>query len=140
MLFQLGTVAFEIAPFNPQETSRETEAGIVSKPVLGRRPPLEFVGDGPESISISAVLFPETLGGLEVLDRLDAMRAAGAPQYFMRGDGRPMGWFMIEKVSEKSTFLDHRGIGRQVSVEISLRRSDAPQASDFFSSIMGLLS
>jgi hypothetical protein len=47
-------VRLEIAPVNTQEINRVTEASYVEKPVIGRRPPLEFTGDGPEEITVLA--------------------------------------------------------------------------------------
>jgi len=139
MLCQLGSVMFEVWPVNITDTGRNNEAGLVDKPVLGRRPPVEFVGDGPETVTLSIKLFPEKLGGLSSLASLAAMRQSGQPQYMMRGDGVPMGWMAIERVSERSTHLNAQGVGRVIEVELSLRRTDAPNASDFFSSIVGLL-
>lgn len=139
MLYALGPVLFEVWPVNVYEVTRATEAGFVEKPVLGRRPPLEFVGDGRESISLAVKLFPEKLGGLSSLDQLDAMRQSGQPQYLMRGDGVPLGWFLLDKVSEKSTFLGPAGIGRVIDVDLGLSRADAPSASDYFAVIAGVL-
>ncbi|NKC02415.1 hypothetical protein HED55_00440 [Ochrobactrum haematophilum] len=78
MLFLLGALSFEIWPLNPIGTDSENGGDYVEKPVMGRRPPLEFVGEATESFSFSAVLFPEKLGGLEKLDQLHAIRKKAA--------------------------------------------------------------
>lgn len=139
MLMVLGSVQMEVWPFNPTETGRESGGDYVEKPVMGRRPPLEFVGEAGETLTVSARLFPKKLGGLGSLDQLSAMRKSGQPQYFMRGDGVPFGWVVIEHVAEKSTYLDEHGVGQVVDVEITLRRADAPGASGIFTSVIGLL-
>lgn len=138
MLFILGTVAFEVWPVNVTEVSKQSEAGIVEKPVIGRRPPLEFVGDGPETVTMTVKLFPEKLGGLSAIDRLASMRLAGIPQHLMRGDGTPMGFFMVDKITEKSTYLGPNGVGRVIDIDLSLRRADAPSAGDALASIIEL--
>lgn len=139
MLMILGAVIMDVWPFNPTETGRESGGDYVEKPIMGRRPPLEFVGEASETFSITAKLFPEKLGGLGNLSALSAMRKSGVPQYFMRGDGVPLGWMVIERVSERSSYLDAKGVGRVVEVDISLKRADAPGPANMFASIAGLL-
>lgn len=139
MLMMLGSVELEVWPFNPTETGHETGGDFVEKPVMGRRPPLEWVGEAGETFSITAKLFPARLGGLGSLSKLSAMRKSGIPQYLMRGDGVPLGWMAVERVSERSSYLDAKGVGQVIEVEISLRRADAPTAGDYFSAVVGIL-
>ena len=139
MLMMLGALTLEVWPFNPVSTGCDSGGDYVEKPVMGRRPPLEFVGEASESFSISAKLFPAKLGGLSSLNRLHALRKSGVPQYLMRGDGVPQGWYVVTTVNEKSSYLDAKGVGQQIDVEISLRRADAPQAADFFACVIGML-
>lgn len=139
MLMILGPIVMDVWPFNPTETGRESGGDYVEKPVMGRRPPLEFVGEASETFSVTAKLFPEKLGGLGNLAALSAMRKSGVPQYFMRGDGVPMGWVVVERVSERSTYLDTKGVGRVIEVDISLKRADAPGPANFFASIFGII-
>lgn len=139
MLMVLGALAFEVWPFNPTGTGSESGGEYVEKPVMGRRPPLEFVGEATENFTISAKLFPAKLGGLGSLDQLHAIRKSGIPQYLMRGDGVPLGWYVVSNIGEQSSYLDAKGVGQQIEVEISLRRADAPQDADFFATVIGML-
>ena len=139
MLMVLGSLTMEVWPFNPTDTMRDSGGEYVEKPVMGRRPPLEWVGETVETFSITAKLFPAKLGGLDGLDRLNAMRQSGLPQYLMRGDGKPLGWFVIEAVHERSEYLDAKGVGQVIEVEITLKRSDAPGIGSLFSILSGLL-
>ena len=43
MLMSLGPIRFEIYPFNATDYEHGHESGFVEKPVLGARPPLEWV-------------------------------------------------------------------------------------------------
>jgi phage protein U len=138
-LMALGPVAFEIYPLNPQATDRSTEASWVEKPVVGRRPPLEFTGDGSEEMAISAKLFPAKFGGLSALAALDAMRASATPHFLVRGDGTPLGWFCVVSVKEKSTYLNAAGVGQIIDVDLNLKRADAPGASGYMAALMSLL-
>lgn len=138
MLMMIGPVKFEVTPFNATDYGHAHEASFVEKPVLGARMPLEWVGEGAETWTIRAKLFPNRFGGLGDLKVLQQARASGRPQYMMRGDGALMGWVVIESVSERSTYLDAGGVGNMIDVDISVRRCQAPSAGSFFSIFAGL--
>ena len=55
MLMMLGPVQFEVIPFNTSTYGHDHTAGFAEKPVLGTRPPLEFVGE-PERVLSNFVL------------------------------------------------------------------------------------
>lgn len=139
MLYALGPLAFEVAPFNAHEFDRASAADFAAKDLLGRRKGHEFVGDGDEKIGLRGRLFPEKLGGLDGLALLDAMRASGVPQMLIRGDGTPLGWFLIERVRETSTHLNAAGVGRRIEFDIDLLRDDPPSAADFVAALFTLL-
>jgi hypothetical protein len=140
MLMTLGPIRFEVYPFNATEYDHGHESSFVEKPVLGARPPLEWVGEGAESWSIRAIIFPHRFGGLGDLKKLYQARAAGRPLYLMRGDGAQMGWVVIERVSERSSYLDAEGIGRVIDVDIAVRRAAKPSNGSFFSVFSGMFS
>ena len=140
MLMVLGPVQFEVWPFNATDYEHGHESAFAEKPVLGTRPPLEWVGEGPETWTIKARIFPRRFGGLEDLKKLAAARASGRPQYLMRGDGAQMGWVVIERVQERSTYLDAKGVGQVIEVDISVKRSAKPSNGSFFSLLSGLFS
>lgn len=139
MLMQLGSVTFDVVHFNTHENSRSSEATFAEKSVLGRRPPLEFVGEGGETFTIKGKIFPHKFGGLDGLALLDAARRSGAAQFLMRGDGTPLGFFVVESVSEASKHLDATGVGREITYDVTIKRSDAPSALGYFNSIFALL-
>ena len=138
MLAQLGAVQFEVAPFNFHETDHDAGASFVGHEVIGRMPPLEFVGEAPESWSVRGRLFPEKFGGLGSIDAVHAMRRSGQAQYFMRGDGTPMGWVVIERVTEKSSYIGAQGVGRVIEFEVSLKKSSSPDAGGMFNALIGI--
>lgn len=140
MLMVLGPIKFEVYPFNATEYDHNHETGFAEKPVLGARPSLEWVGEGAESWSIKAKIFPHKFGGLGDLKKLYQARSAGRPLYLMRGDGAQMGWVVIERVTERSSFLDQQGIGRVIEVDIAVRRAAKPSNSNFYSVFSGVFS
>lgn len=139
MLMMLGPVQFEVVPFNTDGYGHGHEASFAEKPVLGTRPVLEFVGEGPESWTIRAKLFPEQFGGMSQLEMLYQARASGRPQYLMRGDGALMGWVVILSVNERSSYLAGNGVGKVIDVDISVKRCGSPNAGSFFSLLADVL-
>ena len=138
MLAQLGSVAFEVSPFNFHENSFEGTSRFAEHPVLGRRPTLEFVGEGPETWEISGRIFPEFSGGTDQMAAMHDMRRSGRPQPWMRGDGIYMGWVVIDSVSETATKINGHGVGRWIEFDVSLRRTDPPDAAGMFSLLVSL--
>lgn len=139
MLMALGPIAFEVAPMNVHGVDYSAETVWVEKPVAGAEPPLEFVGEGANAWTLVGRLFPHKFGGLDDLGRLHQARASGLPQYALRGDGKPLGWVVIERVTERSTYLDRQGVGQQIDFEVQLRRAHKPTDGAFFAIVSGFL-
>ena len=141
MLYMLGPIAIDVYPYNAHEVSHDAKTDFAKKSVLGRRQPNEHVGEGDEAIKLSGRLYPEKLpGGMEMHELLHSLRRTGEPQFLLRGDGAPLGWYLIESASEKSTFLNAHGVGQLIEIEINLTRDDPPDAADFmgvFSELFG---
>lgn len=138
MLCQLGAVQFEVMPFNMHEADHDAGASFASHEVVGKMPTLEFVGEAAESWNIRGRLFPERFGGMDQMNSMHAMRKSGASQFFMRGDGIPQGWVVIERVTEKSTYIGSNGVGKVIEFEISLKRASGPSADGVFSALLSL--
>lgn len=138
MLYQLGSLAIQVHPFNVDQVQRDSHTDYAPKPVLGKMPPMEYVGEGANTWRLSGKLFPKMLGGMDELDILHEMRTSGQPQFLHRGDGRPLGWVVIEKVSEREEHLAPDGIGRKITVDIDLRATSQPSRLSLFSVLAGI--
>lgn len=136
MLMQLGTVTFEVWPLNMDEYERETGFDYVAKDVMGGRRPRESMGEGDEAMELSGRLFPDHFGGLSNMEELHVLRSSGTAQILVRGDGKSLGWFTIDKIRERSTFIDKKGVGRVITFSVSLSRSDPPSADSYFRTLM----
>jgi len=139
MLYALGPLTFDVAPFNTHEVDRTSGFDFAEKQLLGRRKGRERDGDGDEKIVMNGTLFPETLGGLDGLDVLDGMRSAGTAQMLVRGDGKPLGWFLIERVRETGRHLNAQGVAKQIDFSIDLIRDDAPEPTDYLATLFTLI-
>lgn len=139
MLYQLGTVQFEVFPVNIHGVDREVGADFAAKDIVGAARPREFVGEADGPASLSGRLFPQKFGGLGGLAALEAMARSGQPQMLVRGDGEVFGWHVIEKVKSRSGFLDRRGVGRVIDFEVQLMKSPrAASAQAMLSTLMSL--
>lgn len=138
-LYTIGSLQIEVAPFNVHEVSDSGVTEYAVKPVAGAEPPLEFVGEGSNEMSMTGRLFPKSLGGMDELETLQTMRRSGKPQFVMKGDGTPLGWWAITRVSSRSSYLARDGIGKQVEVSIDMTRGGKPPAKSYFSLIIGML-
>ena len=132
MLYSFGPLSWRVFPFNTHEVGADRDADFAVKPLLGRPPAREFMGDGDKSVEFRCRLFPLAVGGLDELGLADRIREAGVPQLLIRGDGAVVGWYVLDKIREISTYLNADGIGRKVEVDIHLSRSDPPSPSAFF--------
>ncbi|RFB80390.1 phage tail protein [Methylovirgula sp. 4M-Z18] len=139
MLFCLGPLAFEVAPLNADEFTRDAGYDYAAKDIMDQQRPREGVGEADEKITLKGKLFPHRFGGLDELTLLDNLRTSGAPQILVRGDGLNFGWYFIEKTNIRHTYLDPQGIGRQIEVAIDLVKSpNAPDAGSLLGQLMSL--
>jgi hypothetical protein len=143
MLFQVGLLTIDRRPFNVAEWSRDVSGDHAKKDLLGRRPGREFVGKGEETITLKGTIHPLHYGGLSELELAQALSRSGLPLFVTRGDGAVLGWYAIEKVSEKHAEIvaNSGGVGAEVEHEIKLIPVDPPGAdigSDLLSSLVSL--
>ena len=136
MLMQIGTVTFEVWPLNIDEYDRETGYDFVAKDIMGSRRSREAMGEGDETMTLSGKILPHHFGGLGTLEELHTMRQSGMAQKLVRGDGKNLGWFTIDKVRERSRFLDAEGVGREIVFDVALTASNKPSPSAYFSTLM----
>ncbi|RVC71631.1 phage tail protein, partial [Mesorhizobium sp. M2A.F.Ca.ET.046.02.1.1] len=99
MLMKIGLVECDLA-FNIDKHGRETTHDYAEKPVVGAMPPLEDVGVGSETLTVSGRLIPSKLGGLGTLNILRNAQLAGTPQLVTRGDGSVFGFYVVQSVND----------------------------------------
>lgn len=140
-LLSIGPLTFDVTPFNVHEILFDATSDFARKDVVGAKRPLEAVGEGEETYTIVARLFPEHFGGLSSLTLLHNMRKAQAPQLMMGGasSGRNFGFVVVTDVSVSEQFLNAAGVGQLIDVEITVETCGAPSAADAFSQIYSLL-
>lgn len=133
----LGPVVFDIVRSPLMSWDRQGETRYAEKPVLGARPPLEWVGEGGKSITLRIRLHPKKFGGIEAYEALEIARSAAVPLYFITFGGLPLGWVVIERLSDRHTYLGENGVGQVIEVDVSLRADGPPSDGAYFAVITG---
>ena len=123
MLYQIGPVEVDTRPFNADAASFSGGASFAVKPLLNNRPSREKTGEGDERLTLSGQLLPFKTGGLSQLEILHSFRKAQMRLPVMRGDGKMMGWFAIEKIRESHKELMKNGVGFVVTYSIKMVRT-----------------
>lgn len=141
VLFQWGTIQFQVYPLNVSDLSHHTGADWARKEVAGAAMYREWVGENDEQIQIKGRVFPHyfarksrerkltklpSSGGLGHLDVLDNMRRTGQAHTLIRGDGWHFGWFIMDTLQRAHSLIASDGIGQQIDFEASFQRVPVP--------------
>lgn len=125
-LINVGPVQFQIAPLNATSVKSSQKVVFASHDVLGAAPPLEHTGFESEELVIKGVMYPETFGGMTSLDVIELAKQSATPLPVIRGDYRPLGWFVIESADIEHDMLNEYGIGREISITLKLKAVGTP--------------
>lgn len=138
MLMILGPVPFDLVN-NLTVTDIEMSAAFAKHDIVGAPPLYEATGEDGASVTLTGVIHPEVLGVTGALARLQQAEAAQLPLPLMRGDGRPLGWHVIEKLRRADNDLNWFGVGKEIDFSVTLIRTGSPSAS-LAASILSLFS
>ncbi len=86
-------------------------------------------------MSISGLLFPESIGGYGQYQALEATASLMRPLMMVSGFGHVFGLVVITKVGQTHKHIGARGMPRMIEFEIEVKK----QGGSLFSSIGGLL-
>lgn len=132
MLYSFGTIQFEVSPLNIHELDHVTETDWARKEIAGAGVYREWVGEGDEVVTLRGRIFPHRLGGLTELEVIDSFRRAGQAELLQRGDGKNLGWYVIERFACTHRFLGADGVGQQIQFEATFARCPVPDADEYF--------
>lgn len=129
MLYSIGSLMLDTRPFSADDMSRNASADFAQKPLMGTMQGKEFMGEGEDRITLSGQLLPFKLGGLTELEMAHSFRVSGQRLPVLRGDGKRLGWYVIESVTERHKDLMRDGVGFFVEHSITLSKVSAEGAS-----------
>lgn len=87
---------------------------------IQRRPAMQFLGAGEESIELSGVIYPHFKGGLEQLDTMRAEASKGQPLLLVDGLGFVWGQWVITQIDEGQSFFQGNGQPLKQSFQLKL--------------------
>lgn len=124
-------VQFRVHPLNFHEMDHMTETSWAQKPIAGAAVYREWTGESDELRYVRGELFPYRIGGMTEIEVMDAYRRGGIPNLLATGDGRPLGWFVIEKLTRLHTWISAEGVGQKIGFEAVFARVPVPDPAEY---------
>lgn len=112
--FNLSTAGFDAL-------RRQTSYNVASQDRLGRRPALQAVAKGSESISLSGAVFTQRAGAGQ-LDKLRGIGFAMAPLLLITGYGETLGQWYLTRIDEDQAGLFADGMPRKQQFTLEFQR------------------
>lgn len=119
-MMALGTYRFSIDSAAYQELKHSQAYRWQAQERLQRRPAMQFLGAGEESIELSGVIYPHFKGGLEQLDTMRTEANKGQPLLLVDGLGFVWGQWVITQIDEGQSFLQGNGQPLKQSFQLKL--------------------
>jgi len=121
-LATLGQFVFDLtsAPFDT--VARETQQRWGNQDRAGAAPAYQYLGAGPDTLTLTGTLYPELTGGPVTLDTLRGMAEQGKAWILLDGDGRHRGAWFIGRVTETRAALMDNGLPRKIGFTVELTR------------------
>lgn len=122
-MMALGSFRFGFAGDAPayQELVRVHEYRWRQVDRAGRRPGMQFVGQGPETITLPGVIYPEFRGGFDQMDAMRALAGQGEPLHLVDATGKVWGQYCIVRIKEKQSHFRADAKPRKVEFEVELK-------------------
>ena len=122
IMMVLGAYFFSIDTAAYQDLVRTNEYRWPSQDRITRKPALQYVGPGHETICLNGVIYPEYKGGLYQMELLRAEAGLDVPQLLVDGTGLVWGKYVIERIEETKTVFFSDGTPRKIEFKLDLRR------------------
>jgi len=119
-MMALGSYRFSIDSAAYQELKHSQAYRWQAQGRLHRRPAMQFLGAGEESIELSGVIYPHFKGGLEQLDTMRAEASKGQPLLLVDGLGFVWGQWVITQIDEGQSFFQGNGQPLKQSFQLKL--------------------
>lgn len=124
MMMALGLFVFSMETMAYQELQRDTQWRHPSSSRVGARPAHQYIGPGPDQISLPGVLLPQLSGSRLSLDVLREMANTGQAWVLVDGTGRVYGAWIIEQLTEGHSLFFRDGAPRRIEFTVSITRVD----------------
>lgn len=124
-MYVIGGVRCQLHPFNVDEAERVLTPVLARHEVMGTVTQHEKTGEPDEKLRLSGKIFPRRFGGEAELATLKSLASTSQPIMVTQGNS-VAGWYVIGRIKDKGRFLDRRGVGRMIDIDIELERTASP--------------
>lgn len=121
-LLTLGMFVFGMDTIAFNEIQRRLASRHADSDRFGARAASQYLGPGPETLSITGVLIPELAGKFSHMARLEEMQASGENWPLIDGVGRIWGNYRIDNNDQRMSEFIAGGLTRKVEFTIELTR------------------
>jgi uncharacterized protein len=87
---------------------------------IGRRPAMQFLGTGEETVSINGVIYPPQFGSFDALEKMREEAMTGTPRSMVTGYGRCYGLWCIKSIKDVQAPYWPGGMPRKVEFTLEL--------------------
>ncbi len=123
-MMTLDLFVFSLPTLSYQELSRRCEYRHAETERFGQRAALQFLGAGPDTISLPGILHPGQTGDYASFARLRQMAEAGDAYQLMTGYGDILGHYVITSLDTKESVFMDDGAPRKIDFTLELKRYD----------------
>lgn len=123
-LMTLGMFVFSVdtALYETLTRTRDWRHGTAER--FGARAVSQYLGPGPDSVTIGGLLVPEIAGSFSALETLAEMADTGEHYPLIDGLGRILGQYRIVRLDQSFGDILAGGLPRQIDFRIDLDRGD----------------
>ena len=122
VMMMLGNIPFELKTTPYERLRRYSVYNWPAQERIGRRPALQYTGQGADNITLGGTLYPEMTGGRGAMNRLRAAAESGEPMDLVDGLGHVYGPWCVLSVAETSEVFFDNGVARKIGFSLSLSR------------------
>lgn len=124
MMLALDMFVFEIGTIPYQELSRKWAWRHAQSDRFGALPAPQFVGPGPETVSLTGALIPgEGIGSYSAITTLVEMGNAGEAYSLVSGVGEVLGEYFIRSIDQTQSLFFVDGMPRKSDFTLELERA-----------------
>lgn len=124
MMLALDMFVFEIGTLPYQELQRKWAWRHAQSDRFGALPAAQFVGPGPETVSLTGALIPgEGIGAYSALETLVEMANTGEAYGLVSGMGEVLGEYFIRSIDQTQSLFFVDGVARKSDFTLALERA-----------------
>lgn len=130
MMMSLDQFVFSLATLPYRELQRQRTWKHRTSARVGARDASQFTGAGDDTLTLTGLIAPDTIGSTASLDQLARMADAGDAYALVDGLGNVYGAFVIDSLNETQRHHTREGLARRIEFTITLKRVDDRALAD----------